>query len=291
MTSMDCGPPQCDDAVAETGVGAVIMHIQGAPRVHLPHPHYHSVMGEIGQFLHESVLACEAGGIGGERIAIDPGPSFGKAVDHDLQLMQAYGELRGFPAAERAGSFSERLHWHCSQRTRARPSPRGFSCARRLCDHAGCRHDPNARRGGHEPSDFNPQRRGGRGIAMSGERIREMEPDLVAQIKAGEVIERPASVAKELLENALDAGAGRIRVEIAEGGTQLIRVVDDGEGIGADQIALAFQEHTSSKLHTAGALGRIQTLGFRGEALHAIASVARVEAVSGARGSSVAAAP
>jgi DNA mismatch repair protein MutL len=125
---------------------------------------------------------------------------------------------------------------------------------------------------------------------MSGERIREMEPDLVAQIKAGEVIERPASVAKELLENALDAGAGRIRVEIAEGGIQLIRVVDDGEGIGADQIALAFQEHTSSKLHTAGALGRIQTLGFRGEALHAIASVARVEAISGGRGSSVAAA-
>jgi dihydropteroate synthase len=84
-------------AMAETGVGVVIMHIQGAPRLHLPHPHYHSVMGEIGQFLHESVLACEASGIGGERIAIDPGPSFGKAVDHDLQLMRAYGELRGFP--------------------------------------------------------------------------------------------------------------------------------------------------------------------------------------------------
>jgi DNA mismatch repair protein MutL len=125
---------------------------------------------------------------------------------------------------------------------------------------------------------------------MSGEAIREMEPGLVAQIKAGEVIERPASVAKELLENAIDAGARRIRVEIAEGGTRLIRVVDDGDGIAADQIALAFEEHTSSKLHTAAGLDRIRTLGFRGEALHAIASIARVDAISGARGSSVAAA-
>ena len=85
---------------------------------------------------------------------------------------------------------------------------------------------------------------------MTEQRIHQMEPDLVAQIKAGEVIERPASVVKELLENAIDAGANRIRVEIAEGGTHLVRVVDDGSGIAPDQIKLAFDEHTSSKLYS-----------------------------------------
>lgn len=110
--------------------------------------------------------------------------------------------------------------------------------------------------------------------------IRVMDPVLVAQIKAGEVIERPASAAKELIENALDAGARRIRIEILEGGTRLIRVVDDGNGIDPTELALAFAEHTSSKLHSPDGLGNIETLGFRGEALHAIANVARVEAVS-----------
>ncbi len=114
--------------------------------------------------------------------------------------------------------------------------------------------------------------------------IRSMQPDLIAQIKAGEVIERPASVVKELVENALDAGATRIRVEVVDGGTRLVRVVDDGEGIPRDQLMLAFAEHTSSKLHSLAGLQSIHTLGFRGEALHAIASVARVEAVSTPRG-------
>lgn len=118
--------------------------------------------------------------------------------------------------------------------------------------------------------------------------IRVMDPALVAQIKAGEVIERPASVVKELVENALDAGAGRIRIEIANGGTSLIRVVDDGAGIAPEELALAFAEHTSSKLYSPDGLGQIQSLGFRGEALHAICNVARVEAISGLRGSSVA---
>jgi DNA mismatch repair protein MutL len=119
--------------------------------------------------------------------------------------------------------------------------------------------------------------------------IRTMEPDLVAQIKAGEVIERPASVVKELLENAIDARATRIRIEVREGGVALIRVVDDGIGIPCDELALAFGEHTSSKLHSAQELGHIETLGFRGEALYAISNVSRVEAVSGLKGSNEAA--
>ena len=113
--------------------------------------------------------------------------------------------------------------------------------------------------------------------------IRAMEPDLVAQIKAGEVIERPASVVKELLENALDAGARRIRIEIGEGGTRIIRVVDDGNGIPPGELALAFGEHTTSKLQSTDDLDHVTTLGFRGEALYAISNVARVEAVSGTR--------
>ena len=107
--------------------------------------------------------------------------------------------------------------------------------------------------------------------------IRQLEPHVADLIAAGEVVERPASVVKELMENAIDAGAGAVTVEIARGGMALIRVTDDGCGIPADQAATAFLRHATSKISTEYDLEAIGTLGFRGEALAAISAVARVE--------------
>jgi DNA mismatch repair protein MutL len=107
-------------------------------------------------------------------------------------------------------------------------------------------------------------------------RIRILSDQVANQIAAGEVVDRPASVVKELLENALDAGAMRIRVEVEAGGRKLIRVSDDGHGMNRDDALLAFERHATSKLRTADDLLAIATLGFRGEALPSIASVARV---------------
>src|SRR5271169_207561 len=107
-------------------------------------------------------------------------------------------------------------------------------------------------------------------------RIRILPEAVANRIAAGEVVERPASVVKELLENALDAGAKSIRVEVEAGGKRMIRVIDDGHGMTHDDALLAFERHATSKLRTADDLMSIATLGFRGEAMPTIAAVSRL---------------
>ena len=115
--------------------------------------------------------------------------------------------------------------------------------------------------------------------------IQQLESHVADLIAAGEVVERPASVVKELVENAIDAGATSVTVEIQRGGMALIRVADNGCGIPWDQCETAFLRHATSKLRTSEDLAAIGTLGFRGEALAAIAAVSHIEIVSCETGS------
>src|SRR2546426_1185973 len=104
-------------------------------------------------------------------------------------------------------------------------------------------------------------------------RIRVLPPEVANKIAAGEVVERPASVVKELVENALDAGARQIRIELEDAGIGLTAVIDDGEGMTADDAVRAFARHATSKVTSVEDLFHITTLGFRGEALASIAAV------------------
>ena len=116
--------------------------------------------------------------------------------------------------------------------------------------------------------------------SISLRRIHALNPALANQIAAGEVIERPSSVVKELLENSIDAGATELIIRVAQGGATLIEIIDNGNGIHPDDLPLAVMRHATSKIQTAEDLHAIVSLGFRGEALASIAAVSRLTLVS-----------
>jgi len=120
--------------------------------------------------------------------------------------------------------------------------------------------------------------------AEYGGRVHILAPEVAHRIAAGEVIERPASAVKELVENSLDAGASRVEVDIEDGRISLIRVRDDGYGMPPDDAERAVAEHATSKIRTADDLARVESLGFRGEALHAIGSVSHLTLTTHQRG-------
>ena len=110
--------------------------------------------------------------------------------------------------------------------------------------------------------------------------IQVLDQSTINQIAAGEVIERPSSIVKELMENAIDAGATAVTVEIKDGGISFIRVTDNGCGIPKEQIPTAFLRHSTSKIRSASDLATVHSLGFRGEALSSIAAIAQVELIT-----------
>ncbi|MCS5661558.1 MAG: DNA mismatch repair endonuclease MutL, partial [Dehalococcoidia bacterium] len=115
-------------------------------------------------------------------------------------------------------------------------------------------------------------------------RIKLLSDDLKNKIAAGEVVERPASVVKELIENSLDSGATEIDVIVKGGGNVSVQVIDNGVGLEKDDLLIAFSRHSTSKIESVEDLSTIDTLGFRGEALSSIASVAKVKALSSVNG-------
>ena len=114
-------------------------------------------------------------------------------------------------------------------------------------------------------------------------RIHLLDQAVIDKIAAGEVVERPGSIVKELCENAIDAGASALTVEIRDGGVSLIRVTDNGDGIAPDQIRTAFLRHATSKITEVEDLTTIRSFGFRGEALSSISAVSRVELITKTR--------